>query len=274
MIGFAYWERGQPQQALATMMEAVTVAESVASLTPSTGTRADLGWVYGQLGAVDRGLELAHLALSTAEEKLPILRFWPRAILVSLHLLNGDLAAAERVMAPLEDYRQVRDGFGYMPFMWIRVALAQGEFAFNQQDFACAAALMDDLDRDLRQAGIHYLRPDALHLKARALLKQGSNRAEEVRTTLERARAEAKALGSRRSLWPILMTLGDLQRHFGDRDQAQALQRQAGEILDYIARHIETPELRTSFLGLPQVAAVLRAWPGTKDLVKRHVARL
>ncbi|MFN8457606.1 MAG: tetratricopeptide repeat protein [Anaerolineae bacterium] len=79
IIGFVYLERGQPDQALAAMTEAIAVAESVTNLSPLTGTRADLGWVYGLLGAVDGGLELAYLAQSTAEEKLPILRFWPRA---------------------------------------------------------------------------------------------------------------------------------------------------------------------------------------------------
>jgi predicted ATPase/DNA-binding XRE family transcriptional regulator len=256
MIGFVHLEQGQPDQALAIMTEAVAVAESVASLTPLTGTRADLGWVYGQLGAVDRGLELARLARSTAEEKLPILRYWPRAILVSLHLLKGDLAAAKRIMATLQDYREIKEQFGYMPFMWVRVALAEGEFAFSQQDSVRAAALMDELYTELREAGICYLRPDVLHLRGRALLEQGLTNSDEACETLARARAEAEALGSRRTLWPILISLSEIERQRGHAAEAEALRKQAGEIVDYIAHHIGTPELRASFLDLPQVKAV------------------
>jgi hypothetical protein len=214
------------------MTEAVNVAESVASLTPLTGTRADLGWAYGLLGAVDRGLELARLARATAEEKLPILRFWPRAILVSLHLLEGDLAAAERMMATLRDYRELRSRFGYMPSMWIRVALAQGEFALSQQHFGRAAAMMDQLYTDLREAGIRYLRPDVLHLKGRALLEQGLKGTKDAYEALTQARAEAEALGSRRALWPILISLSEIEQQRGQAAEADALRKQAGEIVD------------------------------------------
>lgn len=257
MIGFVHLERGQPDQALTVMTEAVAVAESVESLTPLIGTRADLGWAYGLLGDVGRGLDLARRARETAEEKLPILRFWPRAILVSLHLRQGDLTKAEAMMATLADYREIRLRFGYMPFMWVRVCLAEGEFALGTQDFCRAVALMDELHTDLRDAGLRFLLPDVLHLKGRAFLEQGPTAVEAARETLALARAEA--LGSRRSLWPILVTLGELEWQRGRPAKAEAMQQQAREIVEYIARHIGSPELRASFLNQPQVETVLSA---------------
>lgn len=259
LIGFVYLERGQIHKALSIMNETVTVAESVANLTPLTSTRAELGWVYGQLGAVKRGLKLVHLARSTADEKLPILRFWSRAILVSLHLLGGDLASAERSMRSLGDYHEVKNRFGYMPFMWIRVALAEGEFAFSQQDFSRTALLMDKLYADLHQADIRYLRPDVLYLKGRALLEQGSTYTEEAHEILTNARAEAEALGSRRALWPILIELSEIEQWRGDAIEAEALRKQTREIVEYIAHHIEIPELRVSFLDLSNVKSALSA---------------
>ena len=201
MIGFVYWERGQIDQALAVMEEDIVTAESVSSLTPLIGTRADLGLLYGEMGDVEHGLALADLARSVAEEQLPILRFWPHAIQVSLHLRQGNVAAAEELIATLADYRTVKARFGYMPFMWIRVGLAHGEFALQMQAYDQAIALMDSLYTDLTEAGIWYLRPDVLHLKGRALLGQGPCRAEETCLVLEQARAAATKLGSRRALW-------------------------------------------------------------------------
>ncbi len=96
MIGFVHWERGQIDQALTTMEEDIAIAESVRSLTPLIGTRADLGLLYGELGDVEHGLALADLARTVAEEQLPILRFWPHAIQVSLRLRQGNVAAAAR----------------------------------------------------------------------------------------------------------------------------------------------------------------------------------
>lgn len=43
MIGFVHWERGAIAQALAVMEEDIGVAATVNSLTPLTGTQADLG---------------------------------------------------------------------------------------------------------------------------------------------------------------------------------------------------------------------------------------
>ncbi len=149
MIGFVYWERGQIDQALTVMEEDIAIAESVSSLTPLIGTRADLGLLYGELGDVEHGLALADLARSVAEEQLPILRFWPHAIQVSLHLRQGNVAAAEELIATLADYRTVKARFGYMPFMWIRVGLAHGEFALQMQAYDQAIALMDSLYTDL-----------------------------------------------------------------------------------------------------------------------------
>ena len=118
---------------------------------------------------------------------------------------------------------------------------------------------MDELYADLRDSGLRFLLPDVLHLKGRALLEQGLTSAEETRKILVRARTEAEALGSRRSLWPILFTLSEVERQCGHPAEAEALLTQAREIVDYIAHHIVTPELRSSFLDLAQVKAVLSA---------------
>lgn len=214
MIGFVHWERGQIERALATMEDDIAVAETINSLTPLTGTRAELGMLYGELGDVDRGLALAEQARATAEEQLPILCFWPHAVQVCLHLRRGDTGAAEELIATLDDYQTVKERFGYMPFMWVRVGLAHAAVALERGAYEKAAALVDELLGDLCEANIWYLRPDVLHLKGRALLGQGHvNGATEA---LLQARAAAEALGSCRALRPILVSLGAVARRSDD----------------------------------------------------------
>lgn len=198
MLGFIYWERGEIERALATMEEDIAIAESVNSLTPLIGTRADLALLYGELGDVERGLALANQARTVAEEQLPILRHWAHAVQVLLHLRQGDLDGAAELMATLTDYRTVKARFGYMPFMWVRVGLAQGEFALAMGEYAQAVALMNVLYADLERAGIWYLRLDVLWLKGRALLGQGN--VDNAREALQDARAAAERLGSRRTV--------------------------------------------------------------------------
>ncbi|MEZ4868075.1 MAG: AAA family ATPase [Caldilineaceae bacterium] len=254
MIGFVYWERGEIEQALTTMEEDIAIAASVNSLTPLTGTRADLGLLYGELGDLEHGLALANLARTTAEEQLPILRFWPHAVQVILNLRQGNHAAAAALIATLADYRTVKEQFGYMPFMWLRVGLAQGEFALQQQEYAQAVTLLDELQQDLAATGIWYLRPDVLHLRGRALL--GLDNVAAAYDALLEARAAAETLGSRRALWPILASLAEVARQNDDPTAAERLREEARAIVEEMAHHIGTPTLRNMLLGLPQVKAL------------------
>jgi hypothetical protein len=81
----------------------------------------------------------------------------------------------------------------------------------------------------------------------------GLGQLEAARKTLLEARAAAEAIGSRRMLWQILFALSQLEM---DPTEAKVLREQAREIINYIADH--TPlDLRTSFLGLPEVRMVL-----------------
>ncbi|MEZ4615885.1 MAG: AAA family ATPase [Caldilineaceae bacterium] len=211
MLGFIYWEQGEIERAITTMTEDIAIAESVNSLTPLIGTRADLALLYGELGDVERGLALANQARKVAEEQLPILRYWAHAAQVLLHLRQGDLEGAAELMATLTDYREVKARFGYMPFMWVRVGLAQGEFAVAQGEFTQAVALMDELYRDLENAGIWYLRSDVLQLEGRTLL--GLSNLAEARETLLQAQTTAETLGSQRAQKKILWTLAELEQH-------------------------------------------------------------
>jgi hypothetical protein len=90
-----------------------------------------------------------------------------------------------------------------------------------------------------------------LCLKGRSLL--ALDRPEEARSALLQARAEAEAIGSRRSLWPVLVALSQLEQSRGDAAQAEEHRRWAREIVEFIAGHISSPELRVSFLNLPQL---------------------
>ncbi|MEZ4657026.1 MAG: hypothetical protein R2911_05595 [Caldilineaceae bacterium] len=105
-------------------------------------------------------------------------------------LAPGDIAAAQALVTALADYRVVKERFGYMPFMWVRVGLAHGEFALAQGACEQVIGLMDALYSDLCEAGIWYLRADVLHLKGRALLGMGN--VEEAHEVLQSARCCGK----------------------------------------------------------------------------------
>ena len=96
--------------------------------------------------------------------------------------------------------------------------------------------------------------PEALYLQGRAFAALGQSDIAGER--LQEARAAAEAIGSRRTLWPILFSLSQLQ---SDQDEALRLRQQAREIIHYISRHIDTTDLRATFLNQPHVKEVLNS---------------
>lgn len=65
-------------------------------------------------------------------------------------------------------------------------------------------------------------------------------------------------LESRRTLWPILAALSRLEQQRGNLTEAEVLHQRASEIIEYIAGHIATPELRATFLQQPEVRVVIK----------------
>ena len=84
---------------------------------------------------------------------------------------------------------------------------------------------------------------------------------EEAKKALLEATAVAEKTSERTILWQILATLSDLERMGGNKVEAGELRGQAQKILDYIAEHAGSDELRDSFLAQPAAAQLLAADP-------------
>ena len=249
-VGYIYLERGEMARAVETMEECIRLGERAGFMMTQVGTRADLAWIYGTLGAIHRGVELARLACAQAEQQLPGFRAWALACLARLHLMNGDLAAAEAAIKAGYATLNPEDFTTHGP---VELPLAEAELALAKQAFGHAVAVIEALVARLRKVGMRSFLAEALHFKGKALLAQG--RVEAARAAWMEARAEAESLGSRRALWPILAALAEIEAGRGNHTEAQMLRQQAREIIAYIAGHCP-PDLRASFLNLPDVQTV------------------
>jgi tetratricopeptide (TPR) repeat protein len=246
-VGYAYWERGLPDQAIAVTEESIRLSELAGFTVPQTTTRADLALFYGSLGALERGLEIAHLALRAAATRVFIFHPYVLTRLAQLHLLSGNLPEAKAALRLAKS----KLGEEWIPLYFLAVVLAEGELALKQDDYGRAMTILDNLLSDLRQFGVRIHLPKALYLQAHTWLCLGQKEA--AQACLQEAHAEATATGARWSLWPILLSLSQLEP---EPTAAEHLRRQAQEIVEAIADHTPTPELRASFLDLPQVRAV------------------
>jgi tetratricopeptide (TPR) repeat protein len=247
-IGYVYWDRGQPDQAIAVMQECLRLGDLANYLTPQVSVRADLAAVYGSLGAIEQGLEAAHLAMTVAETQMPVFRPYVLTKLAQLHLQQGQLSEAE---AAVDQGKKDLNQEG-APILFKIILLAEAELALRQGDYERALAATGVLLATLNQAGMRAYMLEVLYLRGQILRAMGQTEA--ARKTLLEAQAEAEAIGSRRMLWQILFALSQLET---DPTEAERLHEQAQEIVAYIAHNISEPELRASFLDLPQVQAVL-----------------
>lgn len=250
--GANYLELGRPDQALTIMEEAIRHGEegghhwSVAVIT------ADLGWLHGVMGAVERGLELAKLSFEKFRSYTPILGPWSLAVRARLHLLQGELEEAAVVVAQANQQSLLKSTLPHVPAL---IRLAEIEMALARQEFHLVDQLCRELMAYLRQMQIYPYRPEVLHYQAQALAAQ-----EEITVALSllaEAHAIAEKLGSRRTLWPIMARQSQLEQQRGNLEEAERQREAAAVIIRGIADHAGPPMLRASFLNLPAVRAIL-----------------
>jgi len=127
-----------------------------------------------------------------------------------------------------------------------------------KEDFARVVTLADHYAGILRQGyGFAHL-PYVLYYKGKALLSQNSTSLDEASQVLREARAGAESIGLQPALWMILAALADVETRRGNQAEARALRAQARKVVATIAEHAGMPELRASFLNLPDVKSVMR----------------
>jgi class 3 adenylate cyclase/tetratricopeptide (TPR) repeat protein len=247
MVGGAFWERGEPSRAIGVMEESIRLSQLANFVVPQAYTRADLAAVYGDLGAVRLGLETAELALSISETQMPVLRAHTLGILAHLNILDGNLTEAEAAIDA--GYKEPsREAWSVY---FVPVPLADAELAIKKGDYERAMAVTNALLSSLREYGMRSQIPYVLYMQGQALLGLGEDEA--ARQRLLESCSEAQAIGSRRTLWHALSALSRLA---ADQREAQQLRREARQVVDYIADHIDQADLRRSFLNRPDVQVV------------------
>jgi tetratricopeptide (TPR) repeat protein len=236
-IGYIYWDRGQPDQAIKVMEECIRLGEEANYLLPQIFTRTHLGTLYASLGDTHRGLEIMQLALTIADSRVSRGRDYVIGQMAQLHLRQNRLKEAEALIAQAKKDSSPQ----YLRFYFKWVLLAEVELALRQDEPKRALSVTDEILKAILQSGLRSLIPAVLHLRGQCFVAMRQE--EEARTSLLEARAEAERIGSRWMLLQILTTLADIET---DPFQAEHLRQQAQEILEHIASH-SPPELQTSF---------------------------
>ncbi|HET7087628.1 MAG TPA: hypothetical protein VFL17_03160 [Anaerolineae bacterium] len=251
LIDLAHMDRGEMGRAIEAAEESLRLAKQAGFVPGLVQAILDLTWIYTSLGAVHRGYEVAERIRDIGEET-SLMGPFDRVMAARLHMLSGRLLEAREALD------EARRGYGVAKipsFAIFYMNLVEAEWALSSGDYALALDVADETVSLLRQAGLRLGLSDVLYFKGRALL--GLDRAEEAYAALNEARAEAEAIGSRRTLWRILLAVSEIESRRGRHAEAQSRRRQAREIVEFIADHTGSPELRESFLNLRDVRDVM-----------------
>jgi len=193
-------------------------------------------------------MALARAALALARAHLSSHVSHGLGILAGMEVASGSLAEAQRSIeeAQNDPYRESWAVF-HLPVLaaGVQLALARGE---HQRGLAAAEGLL----LRLREYGMRSGLPEALYLRATALMGLGEHQG--ARDRLLEARAEAEAIGSRRILWRVLEALSQLE---GGAERVEQLHREALQVIGFIADQIDREDLRAAFLAQPDVQAVI-----------------
>ena len=241
MAGWAYWEQGQPDLAIAASQESLQLGTSAGFIGAQVLAGGTLADVYAGLGAIGQGMEIAQLAVIAAKTQFPHFHCHPLGVLAQIHLLAGNLAEAKTLVeqGKNDPYRDAH------PTWNMRINVAEAELALRQGDYEQTIAMTDDWLSQLQHNSLRTYILIMLRLQSRALLSLGYPEAAQER--LLEACSMAKAIGARRALWQTLATLAQIAAATGQPDEADQLRTQAREIVEFISGHISDPELQASF---------------------------
>jgi hypothetical protein len=206
-----------------------------------------LRWLLNRLGRgnADREALTALAAANHMQDDALLRRTWQALDLV----IAGDAAAARGLVSDLD-----WPALAYSGPEKVLMALLEGTIDLAAGRPADALTVVDGLLEEMAQAGFVAMRADALVARGDALRRLGRN--DEARTAYVTALDEATRQGARWPEWLALMALSETEP-----DPAAADYRQAAEVTRYLAGQLD-PELRESFLNLPDVKRVLAAESG------------
>jgi tetratricopeptide (TPR) repeat protein len=244
MIGVIEDEALQPARALEAFQECIAAGEKVGAAGMVASARARRAWVVGSLGATRQGIKLAQEAVVYARQNYPHWEAWPRAVLVRIYLLEGNLGEAENAGAELWSAPVMQYFERFIPPGAMAVAVAQVELVLARKEFGRATDLASELREFVRTSGFVLFMPEALYCEGRIL--HALNRFDEAYGVYRQSLEQAKLAGARQIAWRALAAQSEIDRQRGNKAKAHALGMQAREISEEIVAN-SPPDLKNVF---------------------------
>ncbi len=250
MLGYVNRELGDTAATLSALEEVLRLGAQSGFGLSLWFAPVMLTLTYLDLGDTESAIHYAHIAQANANSAFLYARGFAAAAFLQAYTMRGELDKAEATLREAERYLTISEYYSRS-----LVVCAIAEYALARGNPSQALAVTDEM---LETAGVTNLRlalPWVLQQKARALIAQARN--DDAYLVLQQARAYAEASKQRPVLWKILSVLAELAAQRDNAAEALTLRAQARAVIDFMAAHTPTADLRASFLAQPAVRAVL-----------------
>ena len=240
---YIYLDRGLPDLVVRYATECIEAGEKGGLIASIVVIPVELAWLHGLYGETGRGIDLAERALEIAIEKMPDWKSLALGVMIRLHILIGNLDAAEKIinseqLSPILSVVRSR----YLAM----ITLATIELELARNNFQTALSLSDELLKEIAPLG-WINNPEILNRKADALI--GLGRLGEALQILTEACSLAEKLDAKHHLWTILSSLSNVSSQLGKHKEAGIYREQAQEIVKFIAERLAKIDLKEAFLS-------------------------
>jgi tetratricopeptide (TPR) repeat protein len=246
VLAFVPSQRGLADQAFSDIDQSITSSNQVGFLFIQNITLSLQAMLYGIFGAPQLGIPLAQKAIEVGRG-VSIWQPYAYATLAYLQVLTGDLDAAEAALDASGKDGLETEVILFSPLF--TTATAELHLARRRN-----TVLLDFLTTYLDRLRIFKARgflPNGLYYYGIAL--QSVDRRSEARSAFEEAVLLADELQIHPIRWKVRAALAGLS----GAEEARRWRTEAGQVVRFLAEHAGSPELKASFVALPEVCQVL-----------------
>jgi class 3 adenylate cyclase/tetratricopeptide (TPR) repeat protein len=201
-----------------------------------------VSWAYSRLGDYESAMDYAR----AGSDLLPLLG---KGLCARVHYLQGK---REKAQAYLDEIYQNLDEFRFYPQPSKSVTCAiLGETTLELKEDPVFIALQNELLLEEKNVFTRVFKSDLLNVQAKRFMKNGA--IEDAQGIIVEAERLARSFESKRALLEVLTTRFEVETQLGNAAETTRVRNDALEIVDFIAEHISSAELRESFLNTEKV---------------------
>ncbi|MCH7663362.1 MAG: hypothetical protein IH859_05770, partial [Chloroflexi bacterium] len=251
VLGVIFQELGEISKTIQNFRDSIPIAEQ------ADFSAGDLMGIYLSRALADIGdYESAHQYLDQSKMMTgdygELFGRYILAVKAYVQMRQGKAAEAKATLeTALQDYKELNlESINTAVVLPIRA-----EVALVNEDYQTVISLADESLNSPDLNSIRFIHPYMLLFKAQA--HSALEEEDEAQAALEQARQLAEEFNSRIILWRIYAELSRQAAGRGDDSEAAAMKENAADVIDFIADHTGTDELKASFLATEGVKQIL-----------------